>query len=113
MKSRPSRGNSRLPAEKFPFRSPRERGAKRLSLWIESGSRIRFDLGCIHHHAFTRQRPGKPDDPEPTLPLNPAKEHWVGWWIKVTGLPLMYWNYMLKGYVWFPKHSTSFKGDVV
>jgi hypothetical protein len=24
----------------------------------------------------------------------PAKEHWVGWWIKVTGLPLMYWNYM-------------------
>ena len=37
----------------------------------------------------------------PTLPLNPAKEHWVGWWIKVTGLPLMYWNYMLKGHVWF------------
>jgi sulfide:quinone oxidoreductase len=49
----------------------------------------------------------------PTLPLNPAKEHWVGWWIKATGLPLMYWNYMLKGYVWFPKHNTSFKGNVV
>ena len=49
----------------------------------------------------------------PTLPLNPAKEYWVGWWIKVTGLPLMYWNYMLKGYVWFPKHNTAFKGDVV
>ena len=49
----------------------------------------------------------------PTLPLNPAKEHWAGWWIKVTGLPLMYWNYMLKGYVWFPKHNTAFKGDVV
>jgi hypothetical protein len=48
----------------------------------------------------------------PTLPLNPAKEHWVGWRIKVTGLPLMYWNYMLKGYVWFPKHNTAFKGDV-
>ena len=32
----------------------------------------------------------------PTLPLNPAKEHWVGWWIKVTGLPLMYWNYMTR-----------------
>jgi sulfide:quinone oxidoreductase len=47
-----------------------------------------------------------------TLPLNPAKEHWVGWWIKVTGLPLMYWNYMLKGHVWFPKHNTAFKGDV-
>jgi len=26
---------------------------------------------------------------------------------------LMYWNYMLKGHVWFPKHNTSFKGDVV
>ena len=36
-----------------------------------------------------------------------------GWWIKVTGLPLMYWNYMLKGHVWFPKHNTGFKGDVV
>jgi hypothetical protein len=24
----------------------------------------------------------------------------------------MYWNYMLKGYVWFPKHNTAFKGDV-
>src|SRR5271170_8244153 len=47
----------------------------------------------------------------PTLPLNPAKEHWVGWWIKVTGLPLMYWDYMLKGHVWFPKHNTAFKGD--
>jgi len=48
----------------------------------------------------------------PTLPLNPAKEHWIGWWIKVTGLPLMYWNYMLKGHVWFPKHNTAFKGDI-
>lgn len=47
----------------------------------------------------------------PTLPLNPAKEHWIGWWIKRTGLPLMYWHYMLKGYVWFPKHNTAFKGD--
>jgi sulfide:quinone oxidoreductase len=48
----------------------------------------------------------------PTLPLDPAKEHWIGWWIKLTGLPLMYWHYMLKGYVWFPKHNTAFKGDV-
>ncbi len=47
----------------------------------------------------------------PTLPLNPAKEHWIGWWIKTTGLPLMYWHYMLKGYVWFPKHNTAFKED--
>jgi sulfide:quinone oxidoreductase len=45
----------------------------------------------------------------PTLPLNPAKERWIGWWIKTTGLPLMYWNYMLKGHVWFPKHNTAFK----
>jgi sulfide:quinone oxidoreductase len=45
----------------------------------------------------------------PTLPLNPSKERWVGWWIKLTGLPLMYWHYMLKGYVWFPKHNTDFK----
>jgi sulfide:quinone oxidoreductase len=48
----------------------------------------------------------------PTLPLNPAKERWIGWWIKMTGLPLMYWHYMLKGYVWFPTHNTAFKGDV-
>ena len=41
------------------------------------------------------------------------RSNWVGWWIKVTGLPLMYWNYMLKGHVWFPKHNTAFKGDVV
>jgi len=24
----------------------------------------------------------------------------------------MYWNYMLKGHVWFPKHNTAFRGDV-
>jgi sulfide:quinone oxidoreductase len=47
----------------------------------------------------------------PTLPLTPSKERWIGWWIKVTGLPLMYWNYMLKGYVWFPKHNTEFKEE--
>ena len=47
----------------------------------------------------------------PTLPLTPSKEHWVGWWIKLTGLPLMYWHYMLKGYVWFPKHNKNFKEE--
>ena len=47
----------------------------------------------------------------PSLPLNPAKEHWTAWWIKVTGLPLFYWNYMLKGHEWFFKHNTSFKAD--
>ena len=48
----------------------------------------------------------------PTLPLIPDKERWFGWWIKVTGLPLMYWSYMLKGYVWFPRHNTDFKENV-
>ena len=45
----------------------------------------------------------------PTLPLNPAKERWISWWIKTTGLPLMYWNYMLRGHVRFPTHNTGFK----
>lgn len=47
----------------------------------------------------------------PTLPLDPAKERWVNWWIKKTGLPLFYWNYMLKGHEWFLKHNTGFIGD--
>jgi sulfide:quinone oxidoreductase len=45
----------------------------------------------------------------PTFPLDPAKERWVNWWIKVTGLPLFYWHYMLKGHEWFPTHNTDFK----
>jgi sulfide:quinone oxidoreductase len=47
----------------------------------------------------------------PTLPLDPAKEHWTAWWIKVTGLPVFYWNYMLKGHERFLKHNTAFKAD--
>ena len=47
----------------------------------------------------------------PTLPLDPARERWIGWWIKVTGLPLFYWSYMLKGREWFFRHNTAFKGD--
>lgn len=47
--------------------------------------------------------------PTPTLPLNPAKERWVNWIIKTTGLPIMYWNYMLKGYEAFPSHDTKFQ----
>ena len=50
----------------------------------------------------------------PTLPiLNPGKERWLGWWIKVSFLPIMYWQYMLKGYEWFPKHNTAFKEPTV
>lgn len=45
----------------------------------------------------------------PTFPLDPRKERWVNWWIKVTGLPIFYWNYMLKGYDWFFKHNTRFE----
>jgi sulfide:quinone oxidoreductase len=48
----------------------------------------------------------------PTLPLDPAKERWIGWWIKVTGLPIFYWSYMLKGHEWFLRHDKAFKGDV-
>ena len=47
----------------------------------------------------------------PTLPLDPAEERWVNWWIKKTGLPLFYYHYMLKGHEWFLKHDTGFNGD--
>tara|TARA_R110002072_G_scaffold215385_5_gene372533 strand:- start:566 stop:1816 length:1251 start_codon:yes stop_codon:yes gene_type:complete len=47
----------------------------------------------------------------PSFPLNPGKERWVNWWIKKTGLPLMYWHYMLKGFEWFPGHDTNWQGD--
>lgn len=47
----------------------------------------------------------------PSFPLNPGKERWVNWWIKKTGLPLMYWHYMLKGFEWFPGHDTTWQGD--
>ena len=50
----------------------------------------------------------------PTLPiLDPGKERWLGWWIKVSFLPSLYWRYMLKGYEWFPKHNTAFKEPTV
>ena len=44
----------------------------------------------------------------PTLPLKPSKQRWINWWIKLTGLPLMYWHYMLKGHVRFPAHDTEY-----
>jgi len=44
----------------------------------------------------------------PTFPLDPRKERWLNWWIKVTGLPVFYWNYMLKGRQWFFKHNTNY-----
>ena len=46
----------------------------------------------------------------PTIPLlNPGQERKLGWWIKLTGLPSLYWHYMLKGHEWFPRHNTDFK----
>lgn len=47
--------------------------------------------------------------PTPTLPLDPAKERWVNWIIKTTGLPILYWDYMLKGFEAFPSHNTKFQ----
>lgn len=44
----------------------------------------------------------------PTIPLDPRKERRSYWWIKKTGLPLMYWNYMLKGHEAFPEHNTDY-----
>ncbi len=46
--------------------------------------------------------------PTPTLPLNPAKENHINWLIKTTGLPILYWDWMLKGRIAFPKHNTDF-----
>lgn len=44
----------------------------------------------------------------PTFPLDPRKERLSYWWIKTTGLPIMYWEYMLKGREWFFKHDTDY-----
>ena len=46
--------------------------------------------------------------PTPTLPLDPRKERYVNWWIKTTGLPMLYWDYMLKGREVFPTHNTGY-----
>ena len=46
--------------------------------------------------------------PTPTLPLDPRKERYLNWWIKTTGLPLLYWDYMLKGHEAFLSHDTSY-----
>jgi sulfide:quinone oxidoreductase len=46
--------------------------------------------------------------PTPTLPLDPRKERYLNWWIKTTGLPALYWDYMLKGREAFPSHNTSY-----
>lgn len=47
----------------------------------------------------------------PTFPIDPGKERRSMWWVKLTGLPFLYWSYMLKGYEWFPGHDTDWAGD--
>ncbi len=44
----------------------------------------------------------------PAFPLDPRKERGTNWWIKTTGLPLMYRGYMLKGHEWLFKHNTVY-----
>ena len=44
----------------------------------------------------------------PTFPLEPKQERWMMWWVKQTGLPIMYWDYMLKGYEWFFEHNHNY-----
>jgi sulfide:quinone oxidoreductase len=44
----------------------------------------------------------------PTLPLDPSKERWINMWIKKTGLPVFYWNYMLQGHEVFLPHNVNF-----
>jgi sulfide:quinone oxidoreductase len=46
--------------------------------------------------------------PTPTLPLDPRKERYLNWWIKTTGLPILYWDYMLKGHEAFLEHNTAY-----
>ena len=45
--------------------------------------------------------------PTPTFPLDPRTQRSVWWWCKTTGLPLLYWQYMLKGYEAFPGHDKT------
>ncbi|MDX1580260.1 MAG: FAD/NAD(P)-binding oxidoreductase [Alphaproteobacteria bacterium] len=48
----------------------------------------------------------------PTWPIrNPGKRSRLMWWVKKTGLPLLYWNYMLKGREAFFKHQTAWGKD--
>lgn len=44
----------------------------------------------------------------PTFPLDPRKERWSYWRIKTTGLPWMYWDYMLEGHEWFFGHNVNY-----
>lgn len=45
----------------------------------------------------------------PTFPLDPRRERATMWWVKKTGLPILYWDYMLKGHEAFPAHDTTYE----
>jgi sulfide:quinone oxidoreductase len=47
----------------------------------------------------------------PSIPLRPNKSRRSYWWVKTTGLPYMYWDYMLKGYEWDIPHNVNFNAD--
>jgi len=49
----------------------------------------------------------------PTLPFDPGLEHSFYWWVKKTGLPIFYWNYMLKGHVKFFAHQVDWQAKMV
>lgn len=45
----------------------------------------------------------------PTFPLDPRRERSSMWWVKKTALPIMYWDYMLRGHEAFPGHDTDYE----
>ncbi|HEY5681587.1 MAG TPA: FAD/NAD(P)-binding oxidoreductase [Pseudomonadales bacterium] len=49
----------------------------------------------------------------PTFPLDPRKERRSMWWVKKTALPIMYWDYMLRGHEAFPGHDTEYEAPPV
>ena len=49
----------------------------------------------------------------PTFPLDPRKERRSMWWVKKTALPIMYWDYMLRGHESFPGHDTAYEAPPV
>src|SRR5947207_2409685 len=54
---------------------------------VDAGRAGRNKADCVVQEDASKE--GRAHRVTPTLPLNPAKEHWVGWWIKVTGLPAL------------------------
>lgn len=47
----------------------------------------------------------------PTIPLSPKVSRRSYWYIKTIALPVLYWNYMLKGYEYDVAHNVDFVED--